>query len=33
MIMLTARGEDIDRILGLEMAPTTTCPSPSTRAS
>ena len=33
IIMLTAKGEDVDRIVGLEMAPTTTCPSPSTRAS
>jgi two-component system phosphate regulon response regulator OmpR len=33
VIMLTARGEDVDRILGLEMVRTTTCPSRSTRAS
>src|SRR6478672_4242945 len=30
IIMLTARGEDVDRILGLEMAPTTTWPNRST---
>ena len=33
VLLLTARGEDIDRIVGLEIARTTTCPSPSIRAS
>jgi len=29
IIMLTARGEITDRIVGLELEPTTTCPNPS----
>ncbi len=33
LLMLTARGEPMDRIVGLESVPTTTCPSPSSRAS
>ena len=33
VILLTARGEDVDRIVGLELGATTTCPSRSTRAS
>jgi len=33
VLMLTARGEETDRIIGLEMAPTTTSPSRSTRAN
>ena len=33
LLMLSARGEPIDRILGLELGPMTTCPNPATRAS
>ncbi|HZF37313.1 MAG TPA: response regulator, partial [Blastocatellia bacterium] len=33
VLMLTARGEDVDRIVGLELGPTITCPSRSTRAN
>ena len=33
IIMLTAKVEDVDRIVGLEVAPTTTCPNRSTRAN
>ena len=34
VLMLSARGEELDRVLGLELgAPTTTWPSPSARAS
>ena len=28
VLMLTAKGDDMDRILGLELVPTTMCPSP-----
>ena len=33
VLMLTAKGDPMDRIIGLELAPTTTCPSRSSRAS
>ena len=33
VIMLTARGEEADRIVGWSSAPTTTSPSPSRRES
>jgi len=33
ILMLTAKGEDIDRIVGLEMGATIICQSPSTRAN
>lgn len=33
IIMLTRKGDEIDRIVGLEMGPTITCQSPTTRAS
>jgi DNA-binding response OmpR family regulator len=33
ILMLTARGEPADRIVGSSSAPTTTCPSRSSRAS
>ena len=33
VIMLTARGEEADRVIGLELGPTTTSPSRSARAS
>jgi CheY-like chemotaxis protein len=33
IVMLTAKGEDVDRIVGLEMAPTITCRNRSTRAN
>ena len=33
VILLTARGEDVDRSSASRSAPTTTCPSRSTRAS
>ena len=33
IVMLTARGEVMDRVVGLELGPTTICPSPSSRAS
>ena len=33
ILMLTARGDETDRIVGSKSAPTTTCRSPSTRAS
>ena len=33
ILMLTARDDDVDKIVGLEVAPTTTSPSRSTRAS
>jgi DNA-binding response OmpR family regulator len=32
-ILLTARGEDVDRIVGLEIGADDYSPSPSTRAS
>ena len=33
VLMLSARGEPLDRILGLELAPRTIWPSPATPAS
>ncbi len=33
IIMLTAKAEEVDKIVGLELAPTTTSPSPSRCAS
>lgn len=33
VLMLSARGEPLDRILGLELGATTTWPSPATRAN
>jgi CheY-like chemotaxis protein len=33
VLMLTARGDVTDRVVGLELAPTTICPSGSSRAS
>jgi len=33
IIMLTAKGEDVDRIVGLEMGADDYLPNPSTRAS
>jgi len=33
LLMLTARGESTDRIVGLEIGPTTTWANPSKRAS
>jgi CheY-like chemotaxis protein len=33
VIMLTAKGEEVDRIVGLEMGRTTICPSRSIRVS
>ena len=33
VLMLTARGDEQDRILGLELGRTTTCPSRSTRGN
>jgi len=33
VLMLSARGEPLDRILGLDWAPTITWPSPVTRGN
>jgi len=33
VLMLTARGDDTDRIVGLELGATTTCPNPALRAN
>ncbi|WP_244214727.1 response regulator [Cupriavidus plantarum] len=33
VIMLTAKGSDIDRVIGLELGAETTCPNPAIRAS
>jgi two-component system OmpR family response regulator len=33
IVMLTAMGEETDRIIGLELGATITCPSPSIRAN
>jgi DNA-binding response OmpR family regulator len=33
IIMLTAKGDELSRIKGLNWAPTTTWPSPSTRTN
>jgi len=33
VLMLTAKGDDVDRIVGLELGATTTCRSPARRAS
>jgi Response regulators consisting of a CheY-like receiver domain and a winged-helix DNA-binding domain len=33
VLMLTAPGDEVDRIVGLELGPMITCPSPSTRVN